>query len=377
MTDTVTITDVETAAYTSDAVEHYMSIYRGEKAETKEIANWGTSNKVFQLEHQTLLKTYLQAKGRNTMSTAGAAVLFMFSDSPLASVTPLIYDRNISDLIITSTSIKGLKGTEALFELPIYPEVFNYIENSLQSYAQMKVGPENPFLNSQFEHTRINMTSDRLTGDGQSVIVMRIDQGGIIDAEMIESQLSPEVISQYEDFANNPEHSPGHIFVGVTGSGKTTMLRYFLSKKKDGMSNLVTIEDINELKIENALSLVSSNTTSISQLFINSLRQAPTSLVIGEARDEVLLDIFEAGLVFPAFTTIHSSTFFGFLLRSQLMTRKVIDSHNLMKLIGEVIGGVTIMRNQRPYEIWKINGKNAECTWGDSLGDVVNIYDWA
>lgn len=370
-------TETETRRYTSEFLEQYLQIHNTQAEEIKGISHWASSNKIDGPQKEETLKSYLRSQNRTTIEQSGAGVLFLFIDSPLATISILANDTEISDLVVTADGIKGIRGSELLFTAPIHHELFRYIINALQSKFQQRLGPEVPFMNVQSGNARINVVYEKLSTAKKPVLVMRIDQGNTINPEVIDAQLEYEQRKIYDRLTNHPVHAPGHIFVGITGSGKTTLLRWFLSKKKDNMSNLITIEDVDELKIPGATGFVRNTETSISELFVNSLRQAPSSLVIGEARDEVLLDILEAGLVFPSFTTLHSNTFTGFLLRCQLMTRNVIQSRDLMKLMGEVIGGVTIMRDRRPYQIWELNSEHAECVWGDGLGDKVNLLDWA
>lgn len=370
-------TMTETKKYTSESLEQYLHMHETQVKEIKDVSLWATSNKIDGPQKQETLKSYLRGHNRTTIEPAGAAVLFLFIESPLATISILTNDTEISDLVVTADGIKGIRGSELLFTAPIHHELFRYIINALQSKFQQRLGPEVPFMNVQSGNARINVVYEKLSTAKKPVLVMRIDQGSTVGPEIIDSQLEEEQKEIYDRLTNHPINAPGHIFVGITGSGKTTILRWFLSKKKENMSNLITIEDVDELKIPGATGFVKTPETSISQLFVNSLRQAPSSLVIGEARDEVLLDILEAGLVFPSFTTLHSNTFTGFLLRCQLMTRNVIRSRDLMKLMGEVVGGVTIMRDRRPYQIWELDSEHAECVWGEGLGDKVNLLDWA
>lgn len=78
-----------------------------------------------------------------------------------------------------------------------------------------------------------------------------------------------------------------HLFVGPTGSGKTTLM-YQLAKEQTNFQQIITIEDPVEIEEENFLQLQTNPKIGLNYeaLIKVCLRHRPDCLIIGEIRDE-------------------------------------------------------------------------------------------
>jgi len=108
------------------------------------------------------------------------------------------------------------------------------------------------------------------------------------------------------------------VFSGATGSGKTTLLNTALN---DSASNdhTVVIEDTKEIKCKhpNVSFLLTNETKSLQSLIMDSMRIAPSRLIIGETRDRAGLDLLRAWSTGHGggMTTVHASSAAGVFQR--------------------------------------------------------------
>lgn len=109
------------------------------------------------------------------------------------------------------------------------------------------------------------------------------------------------------------------IFVGATGSGKTTSLQKVLSymyERAEGRQHILTIEDPVEIPIAGANQTTISNTdgderpAAFADAVRSSLRMDPDIIMVGEMRDEATADAtFRAAITgHLVFTTLHAKS---------------------------------------------------------------------
>lgn len=118
------------------------------------------------------------------------------------------------------------------------------------------------------------------------------------------------------------------LVVGGTTSGKTTLLNAMLSYLKDTSDHrLVVCEDTPELRVTapNAVTLWTSETTSMRQLVVIAMRLRPDRIVIGESRDGAILETLKAqGTGHPGgMTTLHANDQRQALQRIEMLIREV------------------------------------------------------
>jgi len=101
------------------------------------------------------------------------------------------------------------------------------------------------------------------------------------------------------------------LVTGPTGSGKTTTLYSMLNKIKSGHTNIVTIEDPVEYRLEgiNQVQVNEKQGLSFPGVLRSVLRQDPDVIMVGEIRDRETADVsFQAALTgHLVFTTVHTN----------------------------------------------------------------------
>ena len=158
------------------------------------------------------------------------------------------------------------------------------------------------------------------------------------------------------DFINKIALNGSYIIFGETGSGKTTLMRYMGEYKIDEKRNLITIEDTPELHLSNNISYLTSREYDISSLFKVTLRENPSHLLIGETRNEEIVDILESSLVFRVGTTLHADSFEKVIMRINFLIKKCSNdysSDDINSLITAGIDGFIYMKNHKVVEVRK------------------------
>ena len=89
------------------------------------------------------------------------------------------------------------------------------------------------------------------------------------------------------------------LIAGATGSGKTTLLNACLEEvaRHAPDTRLITIEDTPEIRcrLANRLQMYADDSTGMDALLVDTLRQAPTRIVVGEVREgHVLMTLLKA-----------------------------------------------------------------------------------
>lgn len=152
-------------------------------------------------------------------------------------------------------------------------------------------------------------------------VVLRILNSPTSTQMLEELGLAPE---QQELLYNALAKARGAIFLsGPTGSGKTTLLYTLIESLRLRGSNIVTIEDPVERRIEGITQVEISDKLSYQSAFKSILRQDPDHLMVGEIRDtesaEIALNIALSGHL--VLTTVHAGSAIEVITR--LKTLKV------------------------------------------------------
>jgi type IV secretion system protein VirB11 len=118
------------------------------------------------------------------------------------------------------------------------------------------------------------------------------------------------------------------LVVGGTNSGKTTLLNALLAYLKDSSDHrLVVCEDTPELRVTapNAVTLWTTETTSMRRLVVIAMRLRPDRIVIGESRDGAILETLKAwGTGHPGgISTLHANNPRQALRRIEMLIREV------------------------------------------------------
>jgi archaeal flagellar protein FlaI len=148
------------------------------------------------------------------------------------------------------------------------------------------------------------------------------------------------------------EHELSVLIAGGTGSGKTSMLNV-LSNFFPPNQRIISIEDTRELTLPNMLHWIPMETrlpnpegkgaVSMLDLLINSLRQRPDRIVVGEIRRkreaEVLFEAMHTG--HSVYATIHANT------ASETITRITNPPIDIPKLMTSSLSLIVVMNRDR------------------------------
>ena len=127
------------------------------------------------------------------------------------------------------------------------------------------------------------------------------------------------------------------------------MCNYKLEEK----NNLATIEDTPELNVKVPLAELTSNHASIHDLFVNTLRQYPSHVIIGETRTSEIVDILEAALTINVGTTLHAADFRKAIQRMVFMSlERKISTESLLDLINAAVNCFILMENRKIKGMW-------------------------
>lgn len=155
-------------------------------------------------------------------------------------------------------------------------------------------------------------------------------------------------ISRMKDMASG---KGSYFIVGETGSGKTTLLRQLILLN-GREQNRITIEDTPELYLPDTISYVANKTYSIHDIFVSTLRMAPSSVTVGETRDVTILDILELSLTKSTSTTLHASTMRKCLCRMKMMTIEKVDPKFLEEMVCSTIDMFIFMQDRKITELY-------------------------
>ncbi|MEJ2576326.1 MAG: PilT/PilU family type 4a pilus ATPase [Gammaproteobacteria bacterium] len=150
------------------------------------------------------------------------------------------------------------------------------------------------------------------------------------------------------------------LFVGATGSGKSTSLAALLDhRNRNSSGHIITLEDPIEFLHSHRRCIVSQreigvDTDSYEDALKNTLRQAPDVILMGEIRDQ---DTMEYAMVFSetghlAISTLHANNANQQLLLDLSLNLKAIVSQRLVKTIDgkrtaafEILLGTPLVRD--------------------------------
>lgn len=145
----------------------------------------------------------------------------------------------------------------------------------------------------------------------------------------------------------------GHYFINGFNNHNTTLLSYMASYRLDEKDNLCTIEDTKELNIDVPLAEITNAHSNIHSLFVNTLRQYPSHVIIGETRTDEIVDILENALTINVGTTIHADSFQKAIQRIVFMSlKRKIPADDILSLINASIDCFILMRKRKIEGMW-------------------------
>lgn len=179
------------------------------------------------------------------------------------------------------------------------------LENVIQqivSKVNRVVNESTPIVDVRLlDGSRVNVVLPPVALDGPAMTIRRFPETPFSMDKLVEiGSISEEAVG----FLRMLVEARYNIFIsGGTGSGKTTFLNA-LSNFIPSSERIITIEDSAELQIQNVPNLVrlesrnanleGKNAITIRDLVRSALRQRPDRIIIGEIRDEAVIELLSA-----------------------------------------------------------------------------------
>ena len=275
------------------------------------------------------------------------------------TVFKFIIDGPFSDITIHSKGIKASDNELEIYNVDpslneIYTIFFNHLIENVMFISNSKFDPGNALLDSEVGSLRFHLVHGSLNCDRNPVIVIRkqvIKKISNLSDNYIESIGCSD--KQKEIIQNIASENGNIIIFGQTGSGKTTLAKYMGNYNLASKRNLITIEDTRELGIDVPIARLTNNNYGIKELFTSTLRENPSSVIIGETRTDEIVDILEASLTIPIITTIHANSFPRAIQRIIFMSaERNISSEQMKELISASVDCFAFMENRKLKELY-------------------------
>lgn len=233
-------------------------------------------------------------------------------------ISPLLKDKNVTDISYNGVSffyVHNDKG-RLKYDLKIpSEEVVNFIRQ-IANFTEKQFSYTIPTLDVSVGKYRINAMHPsivRVENDKSCSFAMRIGSK--------ETRIKPNsefISAECEEFLINClEKGRSLVIAGPTGSGKTELQKYLLSKLRKN-SRVIVIDNIQELEnlrqfedLDLTSWQVSSNNpnASMEELIKNALRSNPDWLVVAEARGKEMNEVLTSVMTgHPIITTVHAES---------------------------------------------------------------------
>lgn len=283
------------------------------------------------------------------------------------SIFHFVLNRDYADILIhgngyTLAGGLGDENPDIKIRIPdkhleLYRFFLKHLSHNIMLIAGRKFdrGKGNAIIDVEFGSIRFNMSHGSLNSANNSPILAIRKQMVNKSFEVDDMYISSICSSQNQiDSINSVSEKGTFIVCGEVGSGKTTLLKYMGNYKIEDKVNMAIIEDTVELGIDVPISYLTNNNYSIKDLFTLTLRQKPTSIMIGEVRTDEIIDVLEAALTISVGTSIHANSFIRAIQRIIFMSMdRKIDPEHIRDLISASVDCFIFMENRKVKEVWK------------------------
>lgn len=241
-----------------------------------------------------------------------------------------------------------------------------YIDDKIRSRAKLAMNEKKKALDGRMTlvvdgrniDVRVSMTPS--VGCGYLCVCRLLDQGNS-NRSLSDIKMSKAVYDCFSMIKN--ERRGLFIITGPTGSGKTTTLYSLLNDLNDGKSNIITIEDPVEYRVEGIHQINVDDSITFALGLRAVLRQDPDVILVGEIRDaETAFIALEAAITgHLVLTTMHAGTAdeaitrlieLGVSPHTLAAALKGVSAQRLLKKISPACEGSVVERRQ-PDEFQK------------------------
>ncbi len=238
----------------------------------------------------------------------------------LGPLEPLLRDRTVSDILVTTPKIiyveraGKLERTNIVFKDDAH--LVRIIERVVSRVGR-RIDESSPMVDARLpDGSRVNAVIPPLAVDGPLLSIRRFGGAPLQPIDLIRNQSITDPMLELLKCCVKARLNI--IISGGTGAGKTTflnMLSGFISPNE----RIVTIEDAAELQLRQPhVARLETRPANIEgkgaimqrQLLINALRMRPDRIVVGEVRGEEALDMLQAMNTGHdgSLTTVHSNS---------------------------------------------------------------------
>jgi pilus assembly protein CpaF len=238
----------------------------------------------------------------------------------LGPLEPLLRDRTVSDILVTTPKIVYVERAGKLERTGIAfkddAHLVRIIERVVSRVGR-RIDESSPMVDARLpDGSRVNAVIPPLAVDGPLLSIRRFGGSPLQPVDLIRNQSITDPMLELLKCCVKARLNI--IISGGTGAGKTTflnMLSGFISPNE----RIVTIEDAAELQLRQPhVARLETRPANIEgkgaimqrQLLINALRMRPDRIVVGEVRGEEALDMLQAMNTGHdgSLTTVHSNS---------------------------------------------------------------------
>jgi pilus assembly protein CpaF len=251
-----------------------------------------------------------------------------FATGPLQN---LIEDQSISEIIVNGRSEIWFERAGQLHRSDdhfLTDTTFKNFVDRVCSEASLRLDLSKPFADGRWHGFRVHVACAPLTHCSYHVTLRRVpDSPWTLDLLEHNQWAEPEALAILREQIHNKSNV---LFIGATGSGKTSVLGACL-KSLPQNERVVVIEDTDELPRPNYAStkmLTRSGSADLSEVTLNdllkqALRMRPYRLVVGEVRGGEAKDLLMALATghSGSLGTIHASDPRQALLRLEMLVQ--------------------------------------------------------
>jgi pilus assembly protein CpaF len=237
----------------------------------------------------------------------------------LGPLEPLLRDRTISDILVTTPKIVYVERGGKLERINISfkddAHLVRIIERVVSRVGR-RIDESSPMVDARLpDGSRVNAVIPPLAVDGPLLSIRRFGGSPLQPADLVRNQSITEPMLELLKCCVKARLNV--IISGGTGAGKTTFLN-MLSGFISANERIVTIEDAAELQLRQPhVARLETRPANIEgkgaivqrHLLINALRMRPDRIVVGEVRGEEALDMLQAMNTGHdgSLTTVHSN----------------------------------------------------------------------
>ncbi len=238
----------------------------------------------------------------------------------LGPLEPLLRDRTVSDILVTTPKIvyveRGGKLERTAISFKDDAHLVRIIERVVSRVGR-RIDESSPMVDARLpDGSRVNAVIPPLAVDGPLLSIRRFGGSPLQPVDLLRNQSITDPMLELLKCCVKARLNI--IISGGTGAGKTTflnMLSGFISPNE----RIVTIEDAAELQLRQPhVARLETRPANIEgkgaimqrQLLINALRMRPDRIVVGEVRGEEALDMLQAMNTGHdgSLTTVHSNS---------------------------------------------------------------------